>query len=74
MNDTEKLLPCPFCGGEVSIKARDKRDVGFTIWCECSKCHAETSGYCPDINNEDNSIENIENCKQLAIQAWNKRV
>lgn len=45
----EKLKPCPFCGGECKIKAAEKEYIGFTIWCECENCHAQASGYCPDM-------------------------
>ena len=40
----EKLKPCPFCGGKGKVKAAKKDNVGFTIWCECEKCHAIISG------------------------------
>lgn len=72
--DNMELKSFPFCGGKAKIKAKIKRDIGFTVWCECEKCHANTSGYFPDINKEDNSIENIENCKGYAIERWNNRV
>ena len=36
-------------------------------------CGARTVGYCPDTSNEDNSLENIERCKNKAIEAWNRR-
>ncbi len=72
-NNTELKL-CPFCGGQAKLKATTKRSTGFTIWCECGKCHAETAGYCPDINKEDSSIDNIEQCKKYAMEKWNKRI
>lgn len=62
------LKTCPFCGGNASIKATTKKSSGFTIWCECNNCYARTEGYCPDIENEDNSVENIEQCKIKAIE------
>lgn len=49
---SEELKPCPFCGGECKIKAAEKEYIGFTIWCECENCHAQASGYCPDMKNE----------------------
>ena len=72
---SKELKKCPFCGGKAIIKAADK-NYGFTIWCQCKdgNCGARTVGYCPDTNNEDNSLENIESCKNKAIEAWNRRV
>lgn len=68
----EELKPCPFCGGEAVIKAVNK-NYGFTIWCQCQKCGAKTEGYCPNTNNEDATIDNIENCKNRALEQWNRR-
>lgn len=52
----------------------NKRDIGWTIWCTCNKCNAETSGYCPDLSKEHRALDNIDDCKKLAIKAWNRRV
>lgn len=73
MEENRELKPCPFCGGEAKIKATTKEITGFIIWCECSKCHAKTSGYCPDINKEDSSLDSIEECKEYAVEKWNNR-
>lgn len=40
-----ELKPCPFCGREAEIIAETKRNIGFTIWCECKECSARTEGY-----------------------------
>lgn len=69
----ENLKPCPFCGGKGKVKATKKDYVGFTIWCECTKCYAQSGGYCPDLKNEDLALENIGNCADKAIKAWNRR-
>lgn len=69
----EELKPCPFCGGKAVIKAVN-RNQGLTIWCQCPKCGARTEGYCPDTNKEDDTMENIEECKKRAIEAWTRRV
>lgn len=70
----EQLKPCPFCGGEANIKMTNKREVGWTIWCECNRCHAKAQGYCPNMQNEDKTLNGIEDCKTYAIEAWNRRV
>lgn len=69
---SEELERCPFCGGKANIKAVNK-SYGFTIWVECD-CGARTEGYCPDIRKEDDTIENIEECKKRAVEKWNRRV
>lgn len=48
------------------------KSYGFTIWCAC-ECGARTEGFCPDINKEDDTMENIEKCKKRAVGAWNRR-
>lgn len=68
----EELKPCPFCGGEAVIKAVNK-SYGLTIWCQCPKCGVRTEGYCHNTNNEDATIDNIENCKNRALEQWNRR-
>ena len=68
-----ELKHCPFCGGKAVVKAITKR-IGFSIWCECSECYAKTEGYCPNIEKEDSSLANIEECKNKAIELWNGRV
>lgn len=69
---SERLKPCPFCGGEAIIKATVK-SYGFTIWCACEKCNARTEGFCPDTNRENDTMENIEERKKRAIKEWNRR-
>lgn len=69
----EKLKPCPFCGGEGKLKAAKKDSVGFTIWCECKKCHATIQGVCPNMKDEDFALEHIDFCRDDAIRAWNRR-
>ena len=68
-----ELKPCPFCGGKAVVKATTKRRIGFTIWCECNKCYARTDGYIPNIEKEDTSLASIEECKNKAIERWNRR-
>ena len=73
MSETLKLKPCPFCGGEAVAKAVN-RNYGLTIWCQCKECGARTEGYCPTTNNEDTTIDNIEDCKNRALDRWNRRM
>lgn len=69
-----ELKKCPFCGGEATLKMECKCDIGWTIWCECTKCCAKASGYCPNLSKEDKALDNIDACKKSAIEAWNRRV
>lgn len=64
----------PGGGGETVIKAANK-NYGFTIWCQYKdgNCGARTVGYCPDTNREDDAPENIERCRNMAVEAWNRR-
>ena len=62
------LKPCPFCGGEAKVYMEHKK-IGLTLWAECRECGAKTVGYCPK-----NDLESFERCKELAIEAWNRRV
>lgn len=69
----ENLKPCPFCGGKGKIKAAKGDHAEFAIWCECENCYAQSGGYSADIKNEDLAIENIDSCKNEAVEAWNRR-
>lgn len=65
---SERLKRCPFCGGEAKAYMKHK-EIGLTLWAECQKCGAKTTGYCPTDN-----LEDFEQCKALALKAWNRRV
>ena len=84
---SDKLKPCPFCGGEAEIK---RRDDTFSVICEhheWSKLNADgirTAGdiaiyadmqgeYNFDTHEFEYSPEEIERCKNAAIEAWNTR-
>lgn len=69
---SKELKPCPFCGGKAIIKAFNKK-YGFAIWCQCKECCARTDEYCPNTDNEDTAIDNIESCKAKAVEQWNRR-
>ncbi len=61
---SDKLLPCPFCGGDAKVR------VGFDVWCEwstvtveCSKCECRVGPIHPEDKEEAEEL-----CKQ-----WNTR-
>ena len=68
-----ELKKCPFSGGEARLKMENRHDVGWVIYVECKVCNASTLGYCPNLSKEDTALEDINNCKKLAIEAWNRR-
>lgn len=70
----KELKKCPFCGGEARLKMECKRDIGWTIWCECNSCYAKIPGYCPKLTKENMALENIKDCEKSAIEQWNRRV
>lgn len=39
---TDKLLPCPFCGGEARICAKNFTNGEAYAWVECGCCHAKS--------------------------------
>ena len=60
---SEKLKPCPFCGGEASLSVDTEavRDTENKLWAyqiTCNKCCA-TTGLCWS--------------EELAIKAWKRR-
>lgn len=65
---TEGLKSCPFCGGEAKVFMEHNRATGLTLWCQCKGCYAKTVGYCPK-----DDLESFEQCKELAINEWNRR-
>ena len=72
---SNRLKGCSTCLQSIDFSEYyTKRDIGWTIWCTCNKCNAETSGYCPDLSKEHRALDNIDDCKKLAIKAWNRRV
>ena len=55
----EELKKCPFCGGEAELNMENKWDIGWVIWCECKKCHAESGGYCSTLKKENEALDSI---------------
>lgn len=69
------VLPCPFCGGQATVKTQ-KQDYGISgTIVKCSRCLA--SVYCLDerAHITDNGIKNVpvENHRYIAIHRWNAR-
>lgn len=67
MNDTEKLLPCPFCGGEAETYEEHTDNGGAELYyreyhsyiVRCKKCGA--------------SIVNCWGGMEQVIKQWNQR-
>ena len=67
---SEKLLPCPFCGGEVRIEdIMNAKHENDSIWMiECDKCGASSTFSVAD--KEGGFRQATEN---EAVYAWNRR-
>lgn len=84
---SEELKPCPFCGGEPKLKRHDDTFSVICEHHEWSKLNADgirTAGdiaiyadmqgeYNFDTHEFEYSPEEIERCKNAAIEAWNTR-
>ena len=69
---TNKLKPCPFCGGEAKL-SKESMGVGMGMtttyyFAECTNCKA-TSKRFDKILDAETEIE----CKLLAVLSWNRR-
>lgn len=62
----ERLLPCPFCGGEAYINYDTMVDERRIYWAQvlCKRCHARSCG------SWSNSYTNAE---KKEVKAWNTR-
>lgn len=60
IDDSDRLKPCPFCGGEATF---DHDDNGWN-WIECTRCGASTNA----------RVSAMDDCKPLLLEQWNKRV
>lgn len=67
MSETEKLLPCPFCGGEAEITYSNDNHKQPYIRCRFGSTQVPT---CPCYNPYQWSYKNISE----ATKAWNKRI
>lgn len=63
---SEKLKPCPFCGGEAEYERFNNPKTWFTV--RCSRCGCQTDGFC--INHDDATA--AEN-KAANAAVWNRR-
>ena len=84
---SEELKPCPFCGGEPKLKRHDDTFIVVCEHHEWGKLNADgirTAGdiaiyadmqgeYNFDTHELEYSPEEIERCKNAAIEAWNTR-
>lgn len=57
---TDKLLPCPFCGGEAAF---DHDDNGWN-WIVCLACDTSTTA----------RVSTMDDCRPLLAEAWNRRL
>lgn len=84
MSETEKLLPCPFCGHEnISINGRQVRFIGqndfgvkkikISRYAVCNKCHSRGKPIIFTIVYEKGWVEELRKHDLLAIQEWNRR-
>ncbi len=67
MNDTEKLLPCPFCGGKADFESKENYSAHAFWRIVCNECGCGT--WCDEdgFGYEDNQG------KQKVIDEWNNR-
>ncbi len=61
IDDSERLKPCPFCGGAATFDYDD--DDGWN-WIECTACGASTNA----------RVSAMDDCKPLLLEQWNKRL
>lgn len=65
---SEKLKPCPFCGGEAVICSGSFRDGGYVAnyaYVECSRCEAKGEEFI-----ECMPVDDVE---MMAANVWNRR-
>jgi Lar family restriction alleviation protein len=65
MNDTDKLKPCPFCGGQAILYVSPQGGICVMCW----KCRVQTPNRvdCLDFTKPTNATKQ-------AIEAWNRRI
>mgnify|MGYP000012381560 CR=1 FL=1 len=82
LQNTEKLKPCPFCGGEAGFKIfntiMQANNRGWSYELKCKKCGVSV----PNIEryetivgmNENGDVLIIHDDRKKVIEAWNRRV
>lgn len=58
-HEPEELLPCPFCGSNVTLEASVICKGKFVVMCSNSDCYSSFAAFTTE---------------EIAIKAWNKRV
>ncbi len=62
---SQKLLPCPFCGGEPALRIANNVHYSFGCRIMCEPCGV-------DITHEGSDLDSV-GIKTRCIAAWNKR-
>jgi Lar family restriction alleviation protein len=71
LEPTDKLLPCPFCGGTEMV-LENTHSPSYWIECPCgAEMHAGGVKWKTEAGK--NSMANHKKAKQMTIDAWNKR-
>lgn len=65
MNNTEKLLPCPFCGGKAFMKVNPQT---LNCYVNCPKCEVAMK------RNFKGNKKVEETLMTLMTESWNQRV
>ena len=65
---SEKLLPCPFCGGEAELITGAHRDGGYIENCACVRCKK-----CGARSYEFHECVTPDEVQGYASETWNRR-
>ena len=62
-----ELKPCPFCGGEATIRTTTTKTYPNHVqaWCYCKKCSSSSKSFA--------DYDDDGTCVFKAIEAWNRR-
>lgn len=71
---SDKLKSCPFCGKTAKIVTEKFDNSTLLIKVECEKCYAKAGGYVATVFDTEKALQNIEDAKNGAVEAWNRRV